>query len=146
MISIQKYGCVPNEEIFARFEPTLNVADTVTEIIRNVRKRGDAALLEYCERFDGAQLDCLQVSAEEIDEAVAAVEPRFLEILERAAANIRKYHEKQKRTGFILNGEDGIVIGQKVIPVDRAGLYVPGGTAAYPSTVLMDSIPAKIAG
>ena len=146
MISIKRYGEVSNEEIFARTAPTVNVEATVAEIIKNVREKGDAALFEYCARFDGAKLDSLAVTAEEIDEAVASVEPRFIEILERAAANIRKFHEKQKRSGFIINDEDGIIIGQKIIPVDRAGLYVPGGTAAYPSTVLMDSIPAKIAG
>ena len=146
MISIQRYGEVSNDEIFARVSPTVNVEGVVADIIKNVREKGDEALFEYCERFDGAKLDTLLVTAEEIDEAVAQVEPRFIEILERAAANIRKFHERQKRNSFILNDEDGIIIGQKVIPVDRAGLYVPGGTAAYPSTVLMDSIPAKIAG
>ena len=146
MIKILKYGEVGNDEIFARFEPTVSVEDTVSEIIGQVRQKGDAALFEYCERFDGARLESLAVSEAEIDEAIAAVEPRFLEVLERAAANIRKFHSRQKRNSFIINDEDGIVIGQKVIPIDRAGLYVPGGTAAYPSTVLMDSIPAKIAG
>ena len=146
MIKILKYGEVGNDEIFARFEPTVSVEDTVSEIIGQVRQKGDAALFEYCERFDGARLESLAVSEAEIDEAVAQVEPRFLEVLERAAANIRKFHSRQKRNSFIINDEDGIVIGQKVIPIDRAGLYVPGGTAAYPSTVLMDSIPAKIAG
>ena len=146
MISIQRYGEVSNDEIFARTSPTVNVEGVVADIIKNVREKGDAALFEYCERFDGARLDSLLVTAREIDEAVAQVEPRFIEILERAAANIRKFHERQKRNSFILNDEDGIIIGQKVITVDRAGLYVPGGTAAYPSTVLMDSIPAKIAG
>ena len=146
MISIQRYGEVSNDEIFARVSPTVNVEGVVADIIKNVREKGDAALYEYCERFDGAKLDTLLVSPQEIDEAVAQVETRFIEILERAAANIRKFHERQKRNSFILNDEDGIIIGQKVIPVDRAGLYVPGGTAAYPSTVLMDSIPAKIAG
>ena len=146
MISIQRYGEVSNDEIFARTSPTVNVEGVVADIIKNVREKGDAALFEYCERFDGARLDSLLVTAREIDEAVAQVEPRFIEILECAAANIRKFHERQKRNSFILNDEDGIIIGQKVIPVDRAGLYVPGGTAAYPSTVLMDSIPAKIAG
>ncbi|MBE6684722.1 MAG: histidinol dehydrogenase [Ruminococcaceae bacterium] len=146
MIKILKYGEVENDEIFARTEPTVSVADTVAEIIGEVRARGDSALYEYCERFDGARLECLAVSEAEIDEAMASVEPRFLEVLEKAAANIRKFHSRQKRNSFIINDEDGIVIGQKVIPVDRAGLYVPGGTAAYPSTVLMDSIPAKIAG
>ena len=146
MISILKYGEVPNSEIFARAVPSVNVEDTVAEIIKNVRKKGDSALYEYSERFDKAKLTSLLVSEEEITEAYASVEPRFIEILERAAANIRKFHEKQLRNSFIINDEDGIVIGQKIIPVDRAGLYVPGGTAAYPSTVLMDSIPAKIAG
>lgn len=146
MIAILPYGQVPNEEIFARVEPTVNVSDIVTDIIANVRKRGDAALYEYCEKFDKAKLTNLQVTPAEIEEAVAQVSPRFLEILEKAAANIRKFHEKQVRNSFIINDENGIVIGQKVIPVDRAGLYVPGGTAAYPSTVLMDAIPAKIAG
>ena len=146
MIKIFKYGEVSNDEIFARFEPTVSVEDTVSEIIKNVKLRGDAALFEYCEKFDKAKLDVLQVSEAEINEAIASVEPKFLEILKKAAANIRKFHERQVRNSFIINDEDGIVIGQKVIPVDRAGLYVPGGTAAYPSTVLMDSIPAKIAG
>ena len=146
MIKILKYGEVTNAEIFARTEPTVNVEDTVTEIIKNVRQRGDAALYEYCEKFDKAKLSSLLVSEEEIDEAFSLVEPEFVEIIKKAAVNIRKFHEKQVRNSFIINDEDGIVIGQKVIPVDRAGLYVPGGTAAYPSTVLMDSIPAKIAG
>ncbi len=146
MIKILKYGEVANADIFARVVPTVNVEAIVADIIQNVRARGDAALLEYCEKFDHAKLTVLQVTEAEIDEAVAAVEPKFLDILERAAANIRKFHEKQVRNSFIINDENGIVIGQKVIPVDRAGLYVPGGTAAYPSTVLMDSIPAKIAG
>jgi len=146
MIKILKYGEVGNKEIFARAVPTVNVEDTVAEIIRNVRERGDAALLEYTEKFDKASLSSLKVTAEEIDEAFSLVEPEFIEIIKKAAANIRKYHEKQKRSGFEMKGNDGVIIGQRVIPVDRAGLYVPGGTAAYPSTVLMDSIPAKIAG
>ena len=146
MIRIMKYGEVSPNEIFARVEPTVNVEGIVTEIITNVRKNGDKALFEYCEKFDKAQLTALQVSKEEIDKAVASVDPDFIRILEKAAANIRKFHQKQVRNSFIINDEDGILMGQKIIPVDRAGLYVPGGTAAYPSTVLMDSIPAKIAG
>lgn len=146
MIKILEYGAVSADEIFARTEPAVNVEQVVAEIIENVRKNGDKALYEYCEKFDKAVLSSLRVSEEEIDEAVNSVEPKFLEILKKAAANIRKFHEKQVRNSFIINDEDGVVTGQKVIPVDRAGLYVPGGTAAYPSTVLMDSIPAKIAG
>ena len=146
MIKILKIGEVSMEEVFARVNPTVNVESIVTEIIDNVRKNGDKALFEYCEKFDKAVLSDLLVSQAEIDEAVNAVDPKFLEILEKAAANIRRFHEKQVRNSFILNDQPGIVMGQKIIPVDRAGLYVPGGTAAYPSTVLMDSIPAKIAG
>ena len=146
MIKIMKYGEVPNSEIFARSVPKTDVAGTVAEIIKNIRENGDKALFEYCEKFDKAQLSSLAVTKEEIDEALRLVEPEFLEILEKAAKNIRKFHSRQVRNSFIINDEDGIVIGQKIIPVDRAGLYVPGGTAAYPSTVLMDAIPAKIAG
>lgn len=146
MISILRYGEVEKSEIFARVTPTVDVAAIVSDIIANVRAKGDAALYAYCEKFDKAKLTSLLVSQEEIDEAIAQVEPKFLEILENAAKNIRAFHEKQVRNSFIINNERGIVTGQKVIPVDKAGLYVPGGTAAYPSTVLMDSIPAKIAG
>ena len=146
MIRILKYGEVKNEEIFARTIPTDSVEDVVAEIIANVRAKGDAALLEYEAKFDKAELTSLQVTQAEIDEALAMAEPKFLDVLNKAAANIRKFHEKQKRNSFIINEDKGIVMGQKVIPVDRAGLYVPGGTAAYPSTVLMDSIPARIAG
>ena len=146
MIRILKYGEVSNEEIFVRSVPTVNVADTVAEILKNVRERGDKALREYTAKFDHAEPENLIVTPEEMEEALAATEPAFLEILEKAAANIRKFHSRQVRNSFIINDEPGIVMGQKVIPVDRAGLYVPGGTAAYPSTVLMDVIPAKIAG
>ena len=146
MIRILKYGEVANADIFARAVPAINVEAIVADIIAAVRAEGDAALYRYCEKFDGARLDALAVSEQELDEAMTLVEPRFLAVLERAAANIRAFHEKQKRNSFILNDTKGVVMGQKVVPIDRAGLYVPGGTAAYPSTVLMDSIPAKIAG
>ena len=145
MIRIYEYGQVPNSEVFARVEPKVNVEAIVADIIENVRLRGDGALLAYTEKFDKAKLETLQVSQQEINEAVAAVEPGFLDILKKAAANIRRFHERQVRSSFVLT-DDGVVMGQRIIPVDRAGLYVPGGTAAYPSTVLMDSIPAKIAG
>lgn len=146
MIKIMKYGQVPNSEIFARVMPGANVEDIVADIIANVRANGDKALFEYTEKFDKAHLTSLKVTDEEIDEALKSMDPEFLRILNRAAANIRKFHSRQVRNSFIINDEPGIVMGQKIIPVDRAGLYVPGGTAAYPSTVLMDSIPAKIAG
>ncbi|MBR2715039.1 MAG: histidinol dehydrogenase, partial [Ruminococcus sp.] len=146
MIKIMQFNEVDSNEIFARAESTIDVETIVTDIIANVKENGDKAIFEYCEKFDKAKLDTLLVSEEEIEDAVNSVDEKFLEILKKAAYNIRKFHEKQVRNSFIINDENGVVIGQKVIPVDRAGLYVPGGTAAYPSTVLMDSIPAKIAG
>ena len=146
MIPILTYGQVKNEEIFARVEPKVDVTGIVTDIINTVRSEGDKALLAYSKKFDGADMDSLLVTPAEMEEALSLVDPKFIGILERAAGNIRKFHEKQVRNSFIVNDECGIVMGQKVIPVDRAGLYVPGGTAAYPSTVLMDAIPAKIAG
>ena len=146
MIKILKYGEVSASDVFARVTPTFDVESIVADIIYNVRKNGDKALYEYCEKFDKVKLTALAVSREEMDEAFAQVPADFLQILRTAADNIRRFHEKQKRNSFILNEQDGVVMGQKVTPVDRAGLYVPGGTAAYPSTVLMDAIPAKIAG
>ncbi len=146
MIKILKCGSVPPSEIFARVEPKVDVSAIVSEIIDTVRKDGDAALFRYAEKFDKATLSSLMVTKEEMDAAIENVEPRFLEVLRRAAENIRRFHQKQVRTGFEIKDEDGVIMGQKITPVDRAGLYVPGGTAAYPSTVLMDAIPAKIAG
>lgn len=146
MIKILKYGEVSAEEIFARGEGSFDVADIVTNIIENVKANGDAALFEYCKKFDKADISSLEVTNEEIDEAFNLVEPKFIEIIKNAAENITEFHKKQLRNSFIINDKDGIVIGQKVTPIEKVGLYVPGGTAAYPSTVLMDSIPAKIAG
>ena len=146
MIRILRYKEVKNSEIFARVVPTVDVASVVADIIADVRRNGDRALLAYTEKFDKATLTSLAVTPEEIEEAVAKVDARFLGVLRRAAANIRRFHEKQVRQSFVLNEANGVVMGQRIIPVDRAGLYVPGGTAAYPSTVLMDAIPAKIAG
>ena len=146
MIKIMKYGQVPNSEIFARVTPTVDVAGIVSDILSDVRKNGDKAVLAYCAKFDKAELTTLEVSKEEIEEALNLVEPEFLEILREAAANIRAFHSRQVRNSFVLADRPGIVLGQKVTPIEKVGVYVPGGTAAYPSTVLMDTIPAKIAG
>ncbi len=146
MIKIYNYGEVENSEIFARENIAANVEDVVADIIADVRARGDKALYEYSLKFDKAELKALEVTAEETDEAIASVEPEFLDILREAADNIRLFHEKQVRNSFVITETDGVVMGQKVTPIEKVGLYVPGGTAAYPSTVLMDSIPAKIAG
>ena len=146
MIRIMKIGEVSPEEIFARTEPQADVQAVVSDIIADVRANGDKALFAYAKKFDKADLKALQVSEAELDEAFESVEPEFLDVLKEAAENIRAFHSRQVRNSFILNEKPGIVMGQKVIPMDRVGIYVPGGTAAYPSTVLMDSIPAKIAG
>lgn len=146
MIKIFKCGEVANEEIFARSNPTADVSGIVAEIVAEVVKNGDAALKRYAEKFDGVSLSRLEVTKEEIDGAYHSVDAAFIAILEEAAGNIRAFHEKQKREGFTIEKENGVVLGQKVTPIEKVGLYVPGGTAAYPSTVLMDSIPAKIAG
>ena len=146
MIKIMKYGQVPNSELFARVSPTVNVEQIVADIIADVRKNGDKAVLNYNLKFDKADLTSLLVSQEEIEEAFAMVEPEFLSILEQAAENIRAFHSKQVRNSFVIADKPGIILGQKVTPIEKVGVYVPGGTAAYPSTVLMDTIPAKIAG
>lgn len=146
MIKILKVSETPREEIFARSYTEVDVSGIVSEIIENVKTNGDAALFEYSRRFDKAELSALEVNEAEFDEAMKSVSPRLIEVLKTAAENIRKFHSAQKRQSFIINDTDGVVMGQKIIPLDRAGLYVPGGTAAYPSTVLMDSIPALVAG
>ena len=146
MIKILEYNKVSKNEIFSRTTDTVDVSQIVTDIINNVKENKDKALFYYCEKFDKAKLSSLEVTKEEIEEGYNNVSKDFIDILKKAAKNITKFHSKQVRNGFIINDEDGIVMGQKIIPVDSAGLYVPGGTAAYPSTVLMDSIPAKIAG
>ncbi len=146
MIKIMKYGEVSNSEIFSRVNMKTNIEDVVADIIKNVIERKDEAVKEYCERFDGVVLESLQVTEDEIDQAYKSMDAEFVRILEDAAENIRNFHKRQVRNSFIISENNGVVIGQKVIPVEKVGLYVPGGTAAYPSTVLMDSIPAKIAG
>lgn len=146
MIKIYNYGEVSNAEIFARGNIATNVEGIVSEIIANVINRGDEAILEYAKKFDKADLNSLEVTTEEIDEAFSLVDEKFVQIIGEAAENIRAFHSKQVKNSFIINEQDGVVTGQKVTPIEKVGLYVPGGTAAYPSTVLMDSIPAKIAG
>ena len=146
MIRIMQLKEIAPEEIFARSNPQVDVSAVVREILAAVRAQGDKALYDYCEKFDHVALPSLEVSQAEKDEAMQAVDPAFLEILRMAAENIRAFHRQQVRTSFILTDRPGVVMGQKIMPIEKVGLYVPGGTAAYPSTVLMDAIPAKIAG
>ena len=146
MIRIYEYSQVDPAEIFQRETPISRVEEPVSAILADVKARGDAAVLEYTARFDRCQLDSLAVTAEEIEEAFQQVEPEFLEVLRKAAENIRTFHSAQVRQSLVLTPKNGVVLGQRITPIERVGLYVPGGTAAYPSTVLMDAIPAKIAG
>ncbi|MBQ6990292.1 MAG: histidinol dehydrogenase, partial [Clostridia bacterium] len=146
MIKILKVGEVSPEEIFARELPTQSVEGVVADVIARVRDEGDKALYDYTERFDGVKLSSLEVSEEEMEEALASVEEDFKEVLAKAAENIRAFHEKQVRSSFVTTEKDGVVLGQKVSAIEKVALYVPGGTAPLSSTVLMDAIPAKIAG
>ncbi len=146
MIRIYDSQKINEEEIFARSTEQADVAPAVSAIIEDVKKNGDHALLAYTERFDHACLTSLQVSKEELEEALQQVDPALLDVIKEAAANIAHYHEKQIRNDYSITDREGVVLGQRIIPLERVGVYVPGGTAAYPSTVLMDTIPAKLAG
>ena len=146
MIRILRSGQDAEREILARTKPVEDVADTVAEILRNVKLNGDRALREYTLQFDGTSPETLQVGADEIRDALEAVTPEFLAVLQKAAENIRAFHLPQKREGYRIERPDGVILGVRVTPIEKVGLYVPGGTAPYPSTVLMDAIPAKIAG
>ena len=127
-------------------DPALDVTETVREIIGDVKNNGDKAVIKYEKKFDGVELESLEVSQAEKNEALKAAGEDFIKILERAAKNIQDFHSKQIRNGFSFSNNDGVILGQRIIPLERVGLYVPGGTASYPSSVLMNAIPAKIAG
>lgn len=146
MIRILPYGQVPNSEIFDRGTASVDVAAVVRPILEDVRENGDEALRRYTLQFDKADLDALEVQEAEFATAFQEVGAEFVSILEEAAAHIRAYHKHQIRSSFVVTERDGVVLGQKISPIEKVGLYVPGGTAAYPSTVLMDAIPAKLAG
>lgn len=146
MIRVYEYTAVSGNDIFARTSSAQDVSGIVAPIIADVRSRGDSALRDYTARFDGVEITDVEVPRTEIDAAYAAMDKAFTSVLEKAAENIRSYHSRQKRESFVISEKEGVVLGQKIVPVAVAGIYVPGGTAAYPSTVLMDTIPARIAG
>lgn len=145
MLKIQRFSEVPEAELFARTENGNDVSGAVREILRDVRQNGDAALRKYAERFDGGAPDPLEATEQELSEALSSLDPALLPAMRKAAANIEYFHREQLRRGFELRRE-GVTVGQRVIPIARVGLYVPGGTAPLFSTVLMNAIPAKIAG
>ena len=146
MIKIYNRNEISIDEILERSEQTIDVEGIVQDIIKNVKENGDKALVEYCKKFDGAKDDVIEVTAEEIEAAFSEVDEELLNILREAKENITAFHSKQVRNSFIINEKDGVIIGQKVLPIEKVGLYVPGGTASYPSSVLMNCVPAKIAG
>ena len=146
MIKILKAEDVELDSVFARRGDTAALSSAVSDIIATVAGNGDLALREYSLRFDKCELSDIEVSAADIDAAISLVEPEYIEILKKAAKNIEDFHACQVKQGFVLNTGGGKVVGQKVLPIERVGIYVPGGTAAYPSSVLMNCIPAKIAG
>lgn len=147
MMKIMKYNGQRADELLNRAEETKkDVTAVVSEILENIRKGGDKAVLDYCEKFDGVRPETLLVTDAEVEAAYQAVEPELIATMELAAANIERFHKQQKRTGFVDTPKAGVVVGQRVLPLKSVGLYVPGGTARYPSSVLMDAIPAKIAG
>ena len=146
MIKVMEYGVVSEDRIFSRSTSSRDVSDVVSAILADVRERKDQALREYTLKFDGAEIDSIEVPREDIENAAKTMDKAFMDVLRKAADNIRNYHSRQKRESFVVSEKDGVVLGQKIVPVSVAGIYVPGGTAAYPSTVLMDTIPAKIAG
>ena len=147
MISRYNLSEISIDQILCRdIREEKNVDAIVDEIIADVRANGDSALKKYAEKFDRAKLDALEVSKEEIDAAFARVDVKFIETLELARDNIREFHRHQIHENFVITGKNGTVMGQRYQPIEKVGLYVPGGTASYPSTVLMDSIPAKLAG
>ena len=146
MIKIYNRNEISIQEILERSKQTVDVEGIVSDIIKNVKENGDKALVEYCKKFDGAVDDVIEVTAEEIEEAFKEVDTELIGILKEAKENITAFHSKQVRNSFIINEKDGVIIGQKVLPIEKVGLYVPGGTASYPSSVLMNCVPAKIAG
>ncbi len=147
MIQIVAYTGQPVSTLFNRAsEPTRNVSDAVQAILDDVKQNGDEAALRYTETFDGAKLESLTVTAEEITAAYQRVDSALIATMRRAAENITRYHTLQKREGFRDTRDNGVVLGQRILPLACAGLYIPGGTARYPSTALMAAIPAKIAG
>lgn len=147
MIKIIKMADAKKEDILTRDINTKSgVEDIVSDIIDNVRQNGDRALREYSLKFDRAVVENLEVTKEEIEEAYASEDKDFISTLEKARDNIHHFHSHQVRNNFIINDKDGVILGQKITPIEKVGLYVPGGTARYPSSVLMNAVPAKIAG
>ena len=146
MIKLYDFDKLSPAEIFARTDDSADVAEAVRGIIEAVKAEGDKALFRFAKQFDHADLAALEVTGAELEAAVASLEPGLADLLREAADRIAAFHRRQLTNSFVVSEEEGVVLGQKVMPIEKVGLYVPGGTAAYPSSVLMNCIPAKIAG
>ncbi len=146
MIRIMRYGEIPDEEIIFRGEIKTDVSGTVAGIIAAVREKGDEALMDYAARYDDGAPQTLEVPEEEILSALENTDPELISVMRQSVENIRDYHSRQVRSSFVISEKEGVVLGQKVIPIDTVGIYVPGGTAPLSSTVLMNAVPAKLAG
>lgn len=145
-MKILNYSEADRNTLFVRSLENSGVGPAVNEIIRDVAQNGDSALISYARKFDRAELTSLEVPAKEMDAALASVPDDLLAAMQTAAENIRAFHSMQLREGFRLERPDGVYMGQKITPIEKVGLYIPGGTASYPSTVFMNAIPAKLAG
>lgn len=145
-MKIQDYYEIDKSTLFLRRLEDSGVESVVREIIQDVAANGDAALLQYAKKFDRAELTALEVTQAELDDALLSISTELLDAMQTAAENIRAFHSMQLREGFRLERPNGVYMGQKITPIEKVGLYIPGGTASYPSTVFMNAIPAKLAG
>ena len=147
MIRILDFNTLRLQDILNRdIRAEEDVSAAVDNILADVREHGDEALRRYAEQFNGVSLDCLEVSPAEWDAAVDSVDPDFLETLRQAADNIRAFHEKQVHENFVLTRPDGVMMGQRYTPIEKVGICIPGSPVTFPSSVLMNAIPASIAG
>ena len=145
-MKILNYEDIDKSTLFLRRLEDSGVESVVRDIIADVAQNGDRALLAYAKKFDRAELASLEVTQAELDDALLSISPELLDAMQTAAENIRAFHSMQLREGFRLERPNGVYMGQKITPIEKVGLYIPGGTASYPSTVFMNAIPAKLAG
>ena len=146
MIKIVKSDELEERSSFQKTAESAAITTTVATIIANVMKNGDDALREYTEKLDGCVLESFELPLKAMDNAISDMDPEFIKVMERAAVNIEDFHRNQVQTGSDLPPKNGVIVGQRILPIERVGVYIPGGSAAYSSSVLMNCIPAKIAG
>ena len=145
-MKILNYEDIDKSTLFLRRLEDSGVEETVRKIIADVSQNGDEAMIAYAKKFDRAELTALEVTEEELNDALLSISPELLDAMQTAMENIHAFHSMQLREGFRLERPNGVYMGQKITPIEKVGLYIPGGTASYPSTVFMNAIPAKLAG